>query len=224
MTIKHEAQRLLDEDWVEQIIENWDERGCTPPTVVIENGKNLVVDGQHRIQAMMKLGYKQVECFLIQGIPASQAFIMINNTKPIEEIDKFIQISKISEYENKIYNIFKEYDVDISTISENNFFKNVDYLWQIKNNFNEDALRAALEIIVNVIEFDGLISKNLLSTLYEIFDNHDVYNKVHEEMMSVKHGFLSQYKNNMRKTKTQMQKIYSKSKIENEIKKIARIK
>ena len=102
---KHEAQRTLDENWVQEIVNNWDERTCTPPVVVIEENKKLVVDGQHRLQAMKELGYNQIECYLIEGISASEAFLMINNIKPIENIDKFIQKSKIATYENKVLQI-----------------------------------------------------------------------------------------------------------------------
>lgn len=215
---KHEAQRTLDESWVEEIINNWDERTCTPPVVVIENGVNLVVDGQHRLQAMKELGYTQIDCYLIQGISASEAFLMINNIKPIEEIDKFIQLSKINEYEKSITNIFDRYEVKIAVHSNgDNYFSDVEYLWSLEDEINFDALQSALEIIVNVVEFEGKISKSLLKKLYDLFNKESIFNQVHEEMMSIKDHFKSQYKRNFRKTISCMQKRFSKSKIDEEI-------
>lgn len=225
LVIKHEAQRMLDIDWVDEIIDKWDERTCTPPVVVIENGINLVVDGQHRLQAMIKLGYTQVDCFLIQGISASEAFLMINNIKPIQNIDKFIQRAKINEYERTIENIFEQYEVKLAlNCDEGNCFADVDYLWDLEENINIDALHSALEIIVNVVEFDGKISKSLLKKLYDLFNDQPIFNKVHEEMMSMKDKFRSQYKRNFRKTISSMQKEFPRSTIDEKIKKLINIK
>lgn len=219
---KHEAQRKLDENWVQEIIDSWDERNCTPPVVVIEKNQNLVVDGQHRLSAMKQLGYKQVECYLIQGISASEAFLMINNIKPVEAIDKFLQLSKINEYEKTILEIFKSYDVEIAVLSEyNTFFSDVEYLWQLEKDINIHALTAALEIIVNVVEYDKKISKALLSKLYDLFNEHpDLYNKAYKEMIAMKDKYNSEFKRNTRKTINAMQKNFSKSKIDTAILKL----
>lgn len=220
---KHEAQRTLDENWVQEIVNNWDERTCTPPVVVIEENKKLVVDGQHRLQAMKELGYNQIECYLIEGISASEAFLMINNIKPIENIDKFIQKSKISTYENKVLNIFESYDVVIAAYSlNNNYFSDVDFLWELESDFNEHALKATLDILVNVVEYDGKLSKMLISKLYNIFnEDSELYNKAHKEMITLKSLYTYESSSNARKTISKMQKRFPKSKIDIEIKKIA---
>ena len=219
---KHEAQRTLDENWVQEIVNNWDERTCTPPVVVIEENKKLVVDGQHRLQAMKELGYNQIECYLIEGISASEAFLMINNIKPIENIDKFIQKSKIATYENKVLQIFESYDVVIAAYSlNNNYFSDVDFLWELESDFNEHALKAALDILVNVVEYDGKLSKILVSKLYNIFnEDSELYSKAHKEMITLKSLYTYESKSNARKTISKMQKRFPKSKIDIEIKKI----
>lgn len=218
LVIKHEAQRTLDDDWVSEIKNNWDERTCTPPVVVIENGVNLVVDGQHRLQAMIDLGYKQIDCYLIQGITASEAFLMINNIKPIENIDKFLQLSKINEYEKSILSIFDHYEVKLAVMSNgDNCFSDVEYLWSLEDDINLDALQAALEIIVNVVEYDGKISKQLLSKLYDLFNSNNIYNKVYTEMMAIKDAYSSEFKRNSRKTTSHMQKRFPKSIIDEKI-------
>lgn len=218
---KHEAQRTLDEAWVEEIINNWDERTCTPPVVVIENGVNLVVDGQHRLKAMEELGYTQIDCYLIQGISASEAFLMINNIKPIEDIDKFLQLSKIRHYEKTVLDLFDKYEVKIAVHSNgDSYFSDVEYLWSLEDELNYDALEAALEIIINVVEYDGKISKLLISKLYDLFNEQPIFNKVHEEMMTLKSLYNHESKNNARKTISKMQKSFPKSKIDEEIKKL----
>ena len=226
LQIRHEAQRELDEDWVEEIIENWDERTCTPPVVVIEKDKqsgkerNLIVDGQHRTKAMQRLGYKQIECFLIQGISASEALLMINNIKPIGSIDKFIQKSRMDGYEKQIVEIFDKQEITISIDDKNNrtCFSDVDYLWSIEKDFNANALEAALEIIIEIVEYDGKISKILLSKLYNLFnDNKDIYSKVYQEMISLKYLYSAEFRGNARKTINKMQKRFPKSKIDIEI-------
>lgn len=221
---KHDAQRQLSEAWVQEIIDNWDERTCTPPVVVIDkNNKNLVVDGQHRLEAMKKLGYKQVECFLIQGISASEAFLMINNIKPIESLDKFIQKAKTEAYERRITEIFANQEIELSADDINNriCFADADYLWALEKDFNENALKAALEIIADIVEYDGKISKILVSKLYNLFnENPNLYNKAHKEMLSLKDSYSSDFKRNSRKTINAMQKRFPKSKIDVEILKL----
>lgn len=221
LVIKHEAQRALDDDWVEEIKEKWDERTCTPPVVVVENGVNLVVDGQHRLQAMIDLGYTQIDCYLIQGITASEAFLMINNIKPIQNIDKFLQSAKTKEYEKSVLALFDSYEVKISMICNgDNCFSDVEYLWSLEEEINLDALQAALEIIVNVVEYDGKISKQLLSKLYVLFNKNNIYNKVYTEMMAIKDAYSSEFKRNSRKTTSHMQKRFPKSTIDEKIKEL----
>lgn len=223
---KHEAQRTLDENWVQEIVNNWDERTCTPPVVVIEQNKKLVVDGQHRLQAMKELGYNQVECYLIEGISASEAFLMINNIKPIEDIDKFIQKSKISAYENKVLTIFESYHVAIAAYSlDDNYFSDVDFLWELESDFNEDALKATLDILVNVVEYDGKLSKMLVSKLYNLFnEDPELYSKAHKEMITLKSLYTYESNSNTRKTISKMQKRFPKSKIDTEIQNIVKKK
>lgn len=214
LTIGHDAQRNLDKEWVEEIIANWDERACTPIAVVIEDNQNLVVDGQHRYKAMEALGYKQIECYIIEGITASEAFLMINHIKPIESIDKFNQKAKTEEYEKAIKELFIEKNVDIAVCSTNNYyFNDVDYLWSIQEEYNNIAMSQSLSLITELLEYEGKISKPLLSKIYVIFNDYPKgYEKVYEYIKKLKHGYQSENLNS-RKMITKLHKRFPKSKV-----------
>lgn len=221
LTVGHEAQRSIDEEWVQEIIENWDERTCTPLVVVIENENNLVVDGQHRYKAMVELGYKQIECYVIEGISASEAFLMINNIKPIEAIDKFIQKAKISGYENTIKALFNSKEIEISAYSTKDYyFSDVDYLWSLEDDYNSQAMDASLILITQLLEYEGKISKQLLSKLYTIFNDYPKgFNDVYEYILKLKRKFQSENLNSKTVVK-KLHKRFPKSKVDIEILKL----
>lgn len=221
LKIGHDAQRSIDEDWVTEIIENWDERMCTPPVVVIENGKTLVVDGQHRIRAMKELEYTEVECYLIQGVTASEAFLMINNIKPIEAVDKFNQRAKTSVYENVVKTLFTDKGVDIAVYSTNDYyFSDVEYLWSLEKEYNAQAMAASLTLITQLLEYEGKISKILLNKLYTIFNNNpEGFNTVYEYIVKLKHKYQSENLNS-RTVINKLHKRFPKSKIDVELNKL----
>lgn len=221
LKVGHEAQRSIDEEWVQEIIENWDERTCTPLVVVIENENNLVVDGQHRYRAMVELGYKQIECYVIEGISASEAFLMINNIKPIEAIDKFNQKAKTSNYENAIKTLFDNKNIKIAAYStEDYYFSDVEYLWSLEENYNTLAMDASLTLITQLLEYEGKISKQLLSKLYTIFNDYpEGYNNVYEYILKLKLKFQSENLNSRTVIK-KLHKRFPKSKVDIEILKL----
>lgn len=222
LTIGHDSQRNLDEDWVNELVENWDERTCTPIVVVIENDKNLVVDGQHRFKAMENLNYKQVECFVVEGISASEAFLTINNIKPIESMDKFNQKAKTDEYESSIKKLFDDYKIDIAlcSVKEDYYFSDVDYLWSIQEEFNELAMEKSLKTITELLEYDGKISKQLLSKMYTIYsDFPEGFEKVYEYIVKLKGQYLSTCLDSKKNIK-KLHKRFPKSKIDTELLKL----
>lgn len=221
LKIGHDAQRSIDEEWVSEIIEDWDERMCTPPVVVIENGKTLVVDGQHRIRAMRELGYTEAECYLIQGVTASEAFLMINNIKPIEAVDKFNQRAKTSLYENAVKTLFTDKNVDIAVYSTNDYyFSDVEFLWSLEEDYNAPAMDASLTLITQLLEYEGKISKILLNKLYTIFSNNqNAFNIVYEYIVKLKHKYQSENLNS-RTVINKLHKRFPKSKIDIELTKI----
>lgn len=221
LKVGHDAQRSIDEEWVQEIVENWDERTCTPLVVVVENNENLVVDGQHRYKAMVELGYKQIECYVIDGITASEAFLMINNIKPIEAIDKFIQKAKTSDYENTIKTLFSDKNVEIAAYStEDYYFSDVEYLWSLEDDYNALAMEASLTLITQLLEYEGKISKQLLSKLYTIFNDYpEGFNDVYEYILKLKLKFQSENLNSRTVIK-KLHKRFPKSKIDIEILKL----
>ena len=150
-----------------------------------------------------------------------QFSIKITPSQLPNEARKFINIYFNNTKVVYIDKINDEYEVKLAMISNgDNCFSDVEYLWTLEDDINLDALQAALEIIVNVVEYDGKISKQLLSKLYTLFAENDIYNKVYTEMMAIKDAYSSEFKRNSRKTTSHMQKRFPKSKIDEEILKL----
>lgn len=219
LIINHEWQRPINRERVEAIKANWDERVCTAPTIVIKNNKNLVVDGQHRLVAMIELGYVGVECQMIEGIDPARAFVMINDVLPVNDIDKFIQKANSDKdgYEAKITKIFNEYDIEIC--DDNNrkqnmdsYYKGVKFLWDIKDSLDTDALKHALDIITQRLEYSGLISDiPVLKDVYTILKRKpEAYEKLVNVIEFDKDNFYMKNKRNSRKGIKELHKKYSK--------------
>lgn len=214
LTIGHDAQRDIDMNWVQEIMDNWNERACAPIAVVIENGQNLIVDGQHRFKAMEMLGYKQIECYVIDGILASEAFLMINNIKPIAAIDKFYQKAKIEKYEKSIKELFDSKDIDIAIYSEKNFFSDVSIFLDSEDKFNLIALDQTLSLLTELLEYEGKISKQLLLKTYHIFNDYPrSYDKIYKHITKLKLGYLNE-EFNSKKMKNKLYKRFPKSKLD----------
>lgn len=219
LIMNHKYQRPMNRQRVEEIKANWDERVCTPPIVVIKDNKKLVVDGQHRLQAMIELGYIGVECFMIEGIDPSKAFVMINDVLPVNDIDKFIQKANANKdsYEAKITKIFNEYDIEICTDENKDnvdcYYKGVKFLWDIEDSLDTNALKHALDIITQRLEYDGLISDSpVLRDVYDICKRYpESYEKIVRTIEFDKDELYITNKKNSRKVIKSLHKKYPRS-------------
>lgn len=61
-------QRPIKEDFVRDIVENFDPYEVEPPCVSLRDGKYNVVDGQHTISIVKKVGWRKIRCEVRRGL------------------------------------------------------------------------------------------------------------------------------------------------------------
>lgn len=90
-------QRALSSTHISKIVRDFDERLLGLPVVSIrDNGSVYVIDGQHRIAALEKLGIAQVDCQVLRETTTqaeAEMFVKVNTTKKgLNGVDKFFAL------------------------------------------------------------------------------------------------------------------------------------
>jgi hypothetical protein len=89
-----EAQRELRETRVEHLVANFDLEEMGTPTVSLRDGIFWIIDGNHRIEALKRLGFGEdrVECWVYEGLTAqqeSERFLKLNDYLTVDVLTKF---------------------------------------------------------------------------------------------------------------------------------------
>src|SRR5688572_15942761 len=88
------AQRTFQPSWADKLAADFNLEGMGFPVVNLRGGYYYVIDGQHRIAALKKLGFENdtVQCEVYEGLgPTEEAelFLERNNNKAVLSLDKF---------------------------------------------------------------------------------------------------------------------------------------
>lgn len=88
------AQRTFQPSWADKLAANFNLEGMGFPVVNLRGGYYYVIDGQHRVAALKKLGFEDdtVQCETYENLgPAEEAelFLERNNNKTVLATDKF---------------------------------------------------------------------------------------------------------------------------------------
>lgn len=85
-------QRPVNNSRVRQIVNNFNKASIQKPLVSFRDGKYYVIDGQHRIKALMLLGYEEWTCDVITGLSKKEEAIIWDNfngnSKPATTIER----------------------------------------------------------------------------------------------------------------------------------------
>lgn len=94
LEIASEAQRKLNSSWSREIGDDFDADSFHEITVSLREGHYYVVDGQHRIDALRRIGWQdqKIPCRVYEGLTIRQEaalFLSLNDRKAIRAFDEF---------------------------------------------------------------------------------------------------------------------------------------
>jgi hypothetical protein len=114
------GQRRRNQRWVDYLVNNMELESLGYPIVNQRNGAYYIIDGQHRIEALKRLGLgdSTIECFVYTGLSeADEAarFLTWNNQLTVGAFDKFrIGVKAGFKAEKEIVKIVESVNLTIS--------------------------------------------------------------------------------------------------------------
>lgn len=94
MAVNPLAQRELNQARVDRIAASFDVEQIGTPTVNKRDGKFFIIDGHHRIKAMMEIGWgdQQVQCWTYEGLSEqeeAERFLKLNDVLAVSAFARF---------------------------------------------------------------------------------------------------------------------------------------
>lgn len=120
MKVSPLAQRELNEAWVDRLASEMRLEDLGYPTVSLRDGIHYIIDGQHRVEALRKLGFgnERIECWTYAGLTEEQEadkFLVLNNKLTIGTMDRFlVAVTAGREIESDIERIVRAHGLTIS--------------------------------------------------------------------------------------------------------------
>jgi len=146
-------QRTTNPAQVESIVRKFDETKLGTLTVSERNGKFHLVDGQHRVKALRKLGYSHAVCVVLTGLTFEQEaeyFRKQNQDKRLIKPLEFFKAGLVSGDEQcaSIYKLIKSNGFRIGS-GKKDFYRiaAIKALFTITEEYGYDVLDATLGLI-----------------------------------------------------------------------------
>lgn len=94
MTVSSQSQRDLNEARVDHIVATFDLEQIGAPTVNLRDGNYWIIDGQHRVEALRRIGWEdqQIQCWTYEGLSEdeeAEKFLKLNDTLTVNALAKF---------------------------------------------------------------------------------------------------------------------------------------
>jgi hypothetical protein len=94
MRVSPLAQRELNQARVDKLAASFDPEQLGAPTVNLRDGCYYLIDGQHRVEALLAIGWgdQQVQCWTYQGLTEAEEaakFLALNDTLTVHAFAKF---------------------------------------------------------------------------------------------------------------------------------------
>lgn len=88
------VNRDVDQNWVDKLVRNWHESAVGVPIVAAYNGYYIIIDGQHRIEALRQQTSNdlRIEVKVIEGLTLpemARLFVELNDKRGIKAFTKF---------------------------------------------------------------------------------------------------------------------------------------
>jgi hypothetical protein len=89
-----EVNRNIDQHWVDRLVKNWHAEAIGTPIVASRNGHYVILDGQHRIEAVRQMtsADDRIEVKVIDGLSIpemARLFVELNEDRNIRAFTKF---------------------------------------------------------------------------------------------------------------------------------------
>lgn len=94
MTVSPVAQRELNEFRVDKLVANFDLEQIGTPTVNLRDGQYFVIDGQHRVETLRRIGWgdQQIQCWSYVGLTEeeeAEKFLVLNDYLAVNAFARF---------------------------------------------------------------------------------------------------------------------------------------
>lgn len=188
MRVSTRAQREQRQSHIDHIASNFDPDKFGTPTVNDRDSIFWIVDGGHRIKALIQMGYEdqQVQCWVYRGLNEEQEaekFLSLNDVKPVNGMDKFrVSVVAGRETESDIDRIIRAAGMSVG--KGQNGVGAVGALSKVYAHAGPKGLAATIRIIRDAYGMPGFSSKvidgvGLFVANYEnVFDEERVVLKL----------------------------------------------
>jgi len=177
------AQNLID-----KIVQNFDPDRFGALTVNYRDDLFWVVDGGHRLSALLKMGYgdQQVQCWVYEGLTEDQEadlFLDLNNVRPVSSMDKFkVAVVAGREVETAVESIVSSLGMSVGT-GRVNTIRCTSALLKLYDVSGPDVLKTALWILRDAYGDAGFTAR-LVEGMGKFVANYD--NRFNEKRLVAK--------------------------------------
>ncbi|AXQ62183.1 hypothetical protein SEA_SPIKELEE_54 [Mycobacterium phage Spikelee] len=193
MRVSSRAQREQRQSHIDHIASNFDPDKFGTPTVNERDGIFWIIDGGHRVKALIQMGYEDqsVQCWTYHNLTEEQEaekFLSLNDVKPVNGMDKFkVSVVAGRETETDIDRIVRAAGMTIGKGA--NGIGSVGALKKVYENAGPRGLAVTIQIIRDAYGMPGFAAKviegvGLFVANYEtVFDQDRLVSK-----LAGKHG------------------------------------
>lgn len=162
MRVNPLAQRELNQARVDRLVANFDLEQIGTPTVNERDGSFFIIDGQHRIEALIGMGWgdQQIQCWAYVGLTEqeeAEKFLKLNDVLAVQAMPKFraaINAGRIVE--NDIDRIVRAQDLVVSADKIEGAIGAVGTLIRVYHRDGPGQLARTLRIIRDAYGTPGL--------------------------------------------------------------------
>jgi hypothetical protein len=164
MKVSPVAQRELNQSRVDHLAANFDLEQIGTPTVSDRDGWFYVVDGQHRIAALVDMGWgdQQIQCWTYTGLTEEQEaerFLTLNDVLAVHAYSKFkVAVQAGREMETDIDRIVRAQTLIVSQDSQDTSISAVGTLVRVYKRGGPAVLARTLRIVRDAYGKPGLIA------------------------------------------------------------------
>lgn len=164
MRVSPAAQRELNEARVNKMAADFDLERLGNPTVSFRDGHYWVIDGQHRVEGLRRMGWgdQQIQCWTYQDLSEAdeaEAFLKFNDTLTVDTLAKFrVGITAGRAAETEVDRIVRAQQLSVSRDKIEGGISAVGTLMRVYNRSGSAVLGRTLRIIRDAYGTAGLES------------------------------------------------------------------